>query len=63
MAKMKKKDKKPIAYITKSKCIWMKDPSDNNRFIPNPNAEGSYHESYCIELEYEPIYEILTNVK
>ena len=47
----------PLAYLTKENCLWMQDPEDENRYIPNPNARGSYHESYCIERGDIPIYD------
>lgn len=47
----------PLAYLTSSNCLWIQNPKDENRYIPNPNAEGSYHESYCIEHGHIPIYD------
>ncbi len=35
----------------------MQDPKDEDRYIPNPNAEGSYHYSYCEEIGCIPIYD------
>ena len=49
--------KRPLAYLTKANCLWMQDPNDQDRYIPNPNATGSYPESYCIECGHIPIYD------
>ena len=45
----------PLAYLTTENCLWMKDPND--RYIPNPNAEGSYDVFYCEERGCIPIYD------
>lgn len=49
--------KKPLAYLTTKNCIFMQDPKDENRYIPNPNAEGSYHYTYCEEMGCIPLYD------
>ena len=48
---------KPLAYLTKTNCLWMKDPQYEYRYIPNPNAKGSYHYTYCEERGCIPIYD------
>ena len=54
---MSEKELTPLAYLTTKNCLWMQDPEDENRYIPNPNARGSYHESYCIECGHIPIHD------
>ncbi len=48
---------KALAYLTKASCLFMQDPKDEDRYIPNPNAEGSYHYSYCEKIGCIPIYD------
>ncbi len=48
---------KPLAYLTGKNKIWMQDPKDEDRYIPNPNAEGSYHYTYCEEIGCIPLYD------
>ena len=50
-------NKKPLAYLTEANCLLILDPQDNYRYIPNPNAEVSYHYTYCIECGHIPIYD------
>jgi len=50
-------NKKPLAYLTKENCLWMQDPKDEDYYMPNPNAEGSYHYTYCQEIGCIPIYD------
>ena len=51
-------NKKPLAYLTKASRLFMQDPDDENRYIHNPNAEGSYHYSDCEKMGCIPIYDL-----
>ena len=46
----------PLAYLTTENCLWMQDPEDENIYT-DPLYQQSYHDSYCIERGYIPIYD------
>ena len=50
----------PTAFLTKSMCLFYKSKTEVSadwtpRYIPNPNAIGTYSLKTCME-EYTPIY-------
>lgn len=58
--KKKQKMEYPTAFLTKAMCLFYKSKTEVSadgtpRYIPNPNASGTYSLKTCMK-EYTPIY-------
>lgn len=57
---MKNKIEYPSAFLTKAMCLFNKSETEVSadgtpRYVPNPNASGTYGLKVCME-DYTPIY-------
>ena len=55
----------PTAFLTKAMCLFHKSETEVSadgtpRYVPNPNASGTYSLKVCMRY-YTPIYEEIKN--
>lgn len=55
----------PTAFLTKAMCLFYKSETEVSadgtpRYVPNPNASGTYSLKICMK-EYTPIYGDIKN--